>query len=197
MTKAILNRVVKIIIRPAAEWQTIRNESTTSVKLLLRSVLPLAAIPPLAAIAGSILFDRRLANGSLSSPFSSVLMANMIWYAMYIMNVVITGMVIASILTATDSRWNGLRGFALAAYSYTPLFLAGLFAALPRMGWVLYPAILYAIWLLYLGIISMTNASRAKAVLLTLSSFTAAAVIVGVMNLVEYMFESSVAKLVL
>ncbi len=50
-------------------------------------------------------------DSALSSSFGSFMMTNMIWYGMYVVNVVITGMIIATVLSLTDSGWNGLEGF--------------------------------------------------------------------------------------
>jgi len=192
--RSLFGRVKNLLIRPAPEWQEIRNESATYLTILVRIVLPLAAIPPLASIAGRILLDRSIPDSALSSSLSYVLATNLVWYGMYVVNIVITGIIIAAVLGATDSRWRGLRGFTLAAYSFTPLSLAGLFAVIPYLGWTLYPAILYGIYLLYLGITLLAGVPKTKGAWYALSSFSGAAVIVGVMNLSEYMFESFVAR---
>jgi hypothetical protein len=192
--RSLLDRVKNLLIRPAAEWQAIRNEPAAYITILVRTVLPLAAIPPLASIAGRILLDRSIPDSALSSSTSYVLVTNLVWYGMYVVNIVITGIVIAAVLGAADSRWSGIRGFTIAAYSFTPLSLAGLFAVIPSLGWTLYSAILYGIYLLYLGITLLADVPKTKAALYALSSFLGAAVIVGVMNLSEYMFESFVAR---
>jgi hypothetical protein len=192
--KALVVRVKNVLLRPGPAWQAIKDEPATHRSVLLHYVAPLAAIPPAAAIAGRLLFDRNIAADSLSSSIAYLLMTNLIWYGMYIVNVVVSGMIIAAVLTGAGSRWNGLRGMTLAAYSFTPLSLAGLIAVIPSLGWTIYPAILYAIYLLYLGIMQLAGFPGTKSAWVALSSFSAAAVIVGVMNLLEYMFESYVAR---
>jgi hypothetical protein len=192
--KTLLIRVKNILLRPGPAWQAIKGEPATYRSILFSYVAPLAAIPPAAAIAGRLLFDRSIADNALASTFAYLLMTNLIWYGMYVVNVVITGMIIAAVLTGAGSRWNGLRGLTLAAYSFTPLSLAGLIAVIPSLGWTIYPAILYALYLLYRGIMHLNVFSGTKAAWVALSSFSAAAVIVGVMNFFEYMFESYVAR---
>jgi Yip1-like protein len=192
--KALVIRVKDILLRTGPAWQAIKDEPATYRDVLLHYVAPLAAIPPAAAVAGRLLFDRNIADNSLSSSFAYLLMTNLIWYGMYVVNVFITGMIIAAVLTGAGSRWNGLRGLTLAAYSFTPLSLAGLTAVIPSLGWTLYPAILYALYLLYRGMMQLTGFPGTKAAWVALSSFSAAAIIVGVMNLFEYMFESYVTR---
>jgi len=187
--KTLLNRIKNIIIHPKDEWLAIKDEPPLHRKIFKYAAI-LAAIPPVAAMAGRILFDRNIPDGSLSSSFSSLLLTNMIWYGMYVVNVVITGMIIAAVLAIADSRWNGLRGFTIAAYSFTPLSLAGCLAVVPYLGWTIYPAILYGIYLIYLGTTLLAGIPKKKAAWFALSSFSAAAVVVGVMNLFEYLLES-------
>ena len=187
--KTLLNRIYNILIHPKDEWLAIKDEPATH-REIFKYAASLAAIPPLAAMAGSILFNRNIRESALAFSISSLMMTNMIWYGMYILNVVITGMIIAAILSTADSRWSGLRGFTIAAYSFTPLSLAGFSAVMPYLGWTLYPAILYGIYLIYLGITRLAEIPKKKAAWFALSSFSAAAIILGIMNLLEYLFES-------
>jgi len=187
--KTLLNRIYNILIHPKDEWLAIKDERPTQRDIFKYAAI-LAAIPPVAAMAGRILFNRNIRESALASSISSLMMTNMIWYGMYILNVVITGMIIAAILSTADSRRSGLRGFTIAAYSFTPLSLAGFSAVMPYLGWTLYPAILYGIYLIYLGITRLAEIPKKKAAWFALSSFSAAAIILGIMNLFEYLFES-------
>jgi hypothetical protein len=187
--KTLLNRIFNILIHPKDEWLAIKDEPPTHRNVFKYAAI-LAAIPPVAAIAGRMFFDRNIPDSALSFSFSGLVLTNMIWYGMYVVNVVVTGMIIAAVLTLADSRWNGLTGFAIAAYAFTPLSLAGCFAVAPYLGWTIYPAILYGIFLIYLGITVLAAIPKQKAVWFALSSFSAAAVVVAVMNLFEYVLES-------
>jgi hypothetical protein len=149
--KTLLNRIFNILIHPKDEWLAIKDEPLTHWGIFKYAAI-LSAVPPVAAMAGRMLFDRNIPDSALSSSFGSLMLTNMIWYGMYVVNVVVTGMIIAAVLTIADSRWNGLRGFTIAAYSFTPLSLAGCFGVVPYLGWTIYPAILYGIYHIYLGI---------------------------------------------
>jgi Yip1 domain len=187
--KTALNRMKNILLKPRHEWLAIRDEAPTRRKIFKYAAV-LAAIPTVAAMAGRILFfNQSLRNGSPVFSISSLLLTNMIWYGMYILNIMITGMIIAAVL-ATGDCWRGLRGFTIAAYSFTPLSLGGCLAVIPYLGWTLYPAILYGIYLIYLGITLLAEIPKKKAVWFALSSFSAAAVVVVIMNLFEYVVES-------
>jgi hypothetical protein len=187
--KRALNRMKNILLKPRQEWLAIRDEAPAHGEIFKYAAI-LAAIPTVAAMAGRILFfNQNIRNSVPAFSISSLLMTNMIWYGMYILNIVITGMIIAAVL-ATSDCWRGLRGFTIAAYSFTPLSLAGCIALIPSLGWALYPAILYGIYLTYLGIMLLAEIPKKKAAWFALSSFSAAAVIIGIMNLFEYVVES-------
>jgi hypothetical protein len=192
--KALARRAGNILFQPRNEWQAINDEPATYRDILLRYVAILAAIPPAAAVAGRFIFDRKISNSLLQSSFAYLAFTNLLWYGMYVLNVVLAGAIIASIVTAPQSPWNGLRGFKIAAYSFTPLFIAGFIAVFPRMGWILDAAILYSVYLLYQGIMRLTGAGRKQAMGYAAASFLSAAVIVGVMNLFEYVLESFVTS---
>jgi hypothetical protein len=187
--KTVLNRIKNILLKPADEWLVIKDEPPTN-REIFKHAASLAAIPTVAAMAGRILFNQNIRDGALIFSFSSLMMTNMIWYGMYILDIVITGMIIAFVLAAADCSRSSLRGFTIAAYSFTPLSLGGCLAVIPYLGWTLYPAILYGIYLIYLGITLLAEIPKKKAAWLALSSFSAAAAIVGIMNLFEYVFES-------
>ena len=186
----ILNRMLNILIHPKEEWQAISNEPDTYGKLLFRYVAPLAAIPPLAVMISGLLFNGHLSNKVLAH----LLITNLLWYFMYVLNVVVVGAITTAVVTASDARWTGLQGFKVAAYSFTPLFIAGFVAVIPRMGLIVDAAILYSIYLLYLGIVGIAGTPKKMAVWNAIASFLAAAVLVGVINLGEYFLESFVVN---
>ena len=190
--KALVSRVRNLLLRPGAEWQLIRNEP--SLNILFGYVGILAMIPPAAALFGRVLFHGNIPDSALSSSFGYLVLTNALWYVMYVVNVVITGAIIAAILVTVESRWSGLTGLKLAAYSFTPLVAAGILAVIPHLAWSIPLAIGYGVYLLYLGIRALTPATRTGAIGYAVASFLAAAVIVGVMNLFEYYFESLVVK---
>ena len=191
--KALLGRVRNILLRPGAEWRVIKDEPATYRSVIVHYVAPLAAIPPAAAVLGRFVFDRNIPDSALSLSLNYLLFTNLLWFGMNIVSVMITGTVITVIMAATESRWRSVRGLQVAAYSFTPLFIAGFLASIPFMAWSLAPAVVYGVYILYQGTRALTTIQGMKAAWFTGVSFLAAAVIVGVMNMFEYMLESFVA----
>jgi hypothetical protein len=192
--KSLLLRAKNILIRPRKEWLVIKEEPATYSSIISRYVGVLAALPPVAAIAGRIILDRNIPDAALASSISSLVLTNSLWYCMYVLNVMMVGAIISTIVTAPGSRWNSLQGLKIAAYSFTPLFIAGFIAAFPKMGWIVDVAIIYSVYLLYLGILSLAGIEKKQAIWYAIASFMSAAIIVGVMNLFEYFFESLVVN---
>lgn len=192
--KALLRRVINILLRPGAEWEVIKDEPATYGRVIAAYVAPLAAVPPAAAVVGRFVFDRNIPDSALSLSLNYLLFTNLLWFGMNIVSVMITGAVVTAITAAAESRWRGVRGLQVAAYSFTPLFIAGFFAAIPFMAWSLVPAIVYGVYILYRGTRETLTIRGVKAAWFSGVTFFAAAVIVGVMNMFEYMLESLIAK---
>jgi hypothetical protein len=187
---AFLIRVKNILIRPREEWRTIKDEHKTYSALIVRYIAILAAIPPAAAVIDGIIFGGPVSKNAIFSFLGYLLLPNLLWYGISIINVVITGAIITAVVAASESRWGGLEGLKIAAYSFTPLFIGGVLAVLPGMNWIVYAAILYSVYLVYLGILGLAATGRKQAIGYAITSFLAASVILGVMNLLEYFFET-------
>ncbi len=195
--KELLRRMSNILLHPNTEWHAIRDERTTYPEIILRYVGILSVIPPAAAVAGRYIFEGNIPDGVLLSSPSYLLLSNVLWYCMYIMNVVVTGWVITAIMVTVDSRRRSLKGLQLAAYSFTPLFIAGLVAVIPHMRWCISLALLYGMYILYLGMRALLGMRGMKAALYTAAAATAAGVVVGTTNLFEYVLESLIMKKIL
>src|SRR5512143_934538 len=186
---SLLRRVRNILLRPGAEWQIIRDEPATYGRVIAGYVAPLAAVPPAAAVAGRFVFDSNIPDSALSLSLNYLLFTNLLWFGMNIVSVMITGAVVTAIMAAAESRWRGVRGLQVAAYSFTPLFIAGFLATIPFMAWSRVPAVVYGVYILYRGTRDTLTIQGVKAAGFAGVTFLAAAVIVGVINMFEYMLE--------
>ncbi len=192
ITGIFTGRARNMVLRPRAEWQAIKKEEATYRSIIAGYGAILAAIPPSAAVAERFLFGRNIVHYAENAPLGYVLATNALWYLVIIINVIITGAVISAI-AGRNEGWFGVRGIALAVYSFTPLFLVCILTMVPGLGWLVYVAILYSLYLLYLGIESVYGVEKRKAAWYAAASFAAAGLILGVLNTFEYMLESVVA----
>jgi uncharacterized membrane protein len=192
--KVLLTRVKNILLHPRTEWQVIKDEPTTFKQLIVGYVAVLAAVPPAVSVIETMVFGFGGKSNFQFASMGSLFMGYALWYVMIVVDVIILGVIINAFVMPSGSRHNGRQGLDLAAYSATPLFLVGIVISIPRLGWLEYVAILYSLYLLYLGISSLMDIKQSKAAWYAVASFTAAGVIVGVLNMFEYLFESYLAR---
>jgi hypothetical protein len=192
--KALLIRAKNILISPKNEWHAIKDEPTTYKQVISGYVMTLAAVPLVISVIETIASGSGVKHGNRFASTGPLFMGYALWYMMIVVDNIILGATINAFVTPSGSRRDGRVGLKVAAYSATPLFLVGIMVSIPRMGWLVYGAVLYSVYLLYLGIRSLLDMERSKAVWYAVASFMAAGVIVGVLNLFEYLFESYLTR---
>ena len=147
-----VDRVRGILIDPRNEWQKIAGEPATAQSLYTGWIMILAAIGPVALLL------------SLHSIQIAI--------AQYVMSLIIT-FVLALIVDALAPSFGGTKDFIaslkLTAYSYTVVWLAGVFLLLGLGGGVIaLVALIYAFYTFFLGAPVLRKASSEKAVPFTL-----------------------------
>ena len=157
----IIDRVKNILVSPKTEWPTIEEENAPHAKVFTTYVVLLALIPAVAAFIGYGLIGYSVFGvrvGSISMGISQaitqyLLMLGGIYLTAYIINV------LAEKFGATKDFD---RAFSLVAYSYTPMFVAGVFYILPKLSWLAGLAGLYGLYLLYIGLQPMMKVPAEK-----------------------------------
>jgi hypothetical protein len=149
MNMAMVMRVVHILVQPNAEWEVIKQERTDLQTLYLKYVCILAVIP---AIAGFIAnaFVGSLTAGRIG--VGAALGAAATGYVMSLILVFVVALIADSLAPSFGGRKNIDRALKLVAYSMTASWVAGAFAFIPVLGWLIsLLGGLYALYLFYLG----------------------------------------------
>jgi hypothetical protein len=149
----LVQRARNIIVSPKTEWDVIAAETTPARDLIVGYVLPLAAIAAIASFIGMSLIGQSL-------PFLGTFRMGIGWglgLAIYnIVMAVVFVYVLGFIIDALAPTFNGQKSMAqaikLAAYSYTPAWLAGVLSIIPALGILAIIGALYGLYLLYLGL---------------------------------------------
>lgn len=149
----LVQRAKNIIVSPKTEWDVIAAESTPARDLIVGYVLPLAAIAAIAGFIGMSLIGQSL-------PFLGTFRMGIGWgLGLAIYNVVMAVVfvyVLGFIIDALAPTFNGQKSMAqaikLAAYAYTPAWLAGVLSIIPALGILAIIGALYGLYLLYLGL---------------------------------------------
>lgn len=143
----ILSRAWGLLSNPKAEWEQIRDEETTVPNILIGYVAPLAAIPPIADLIGSALFNRMLQV----APADALVRAIVTWVVSVAL-VGFLGVLINMIADNFDAEKNELSAQKVAAYALTPSFLSGIFSLWPPLWWLSLFALAAMVFLMYRGL---------------------------------------------
>ncbi|WP_424362484.1 Yip1 family protein [Methylocystis parvus] len=125
----LFSRVKGLILTPRKEWDRIETEDTSVVDLYRSYIVVLAAIPPFASFLGAWLFG---AHG-LHPTFAAGLFRAVVQYALSLPALFAIAFVISMAAPHFDGRSDDRRALLLAAYSYTPAWLAAIFGLIPGL----------------------------------------------------------------
>ena len=147
----LIERVKAILLTPRTEWPVIEQERATMSDLYIKYVAVLAAIPEVAHIIGQSLV------GAARVSFGSLLLRAVVSYLVTLAMVYI----IAGVIDLLAPRFGGKKNFPnamkLSVYSYTPLWLAGIFLLVPGLNFLLILGA-YGLYLLWVGLPMMMQA---------------------------------------
>jgi len=151
----LIDRAKNIILTPKTEWDVIAGEATEPKTLVIQYVLPLAAI---AAVAGFI--------GMAVIGVSMPLIGTMVF---------VLGFIIDALAPTFGGQKNLNQAVKVAAYCYTPVWVASVVKIIPLLGILVLIAAIYAIYLLFLGLPRLMKNPEDKS-----AGYTAVVVIVAI-----------------
>lgn len=149
----LIERAKNIVMSPKTEWDVIAADPTPTAKIITGYVLPLAAVAAIAGFIGMCLVG-------MSLPFLGTYRMGIGWgLGLAIYNVIMAVVfvyVIGFIIDALAPTFGGHKDMAqavkLAAYSYTPAWLASILTIIPALSILVLIGALYGLYLLYLGL---------------------------------------------
>ena len=172
---ALLDRVKNILLTPKTEWEVIDAESTTVADLYKGYIIPLAAIGPVAQAIGSSVFGYTVPFiGSYRTPVGSAITGAVVSYVLTLAGVYVLALIIDALAPTFNGTRNQVQALKLAAYSSTASWLAGIFALIPGLRFLMILS-LYSLYLLYLGLPVLTKSPKEKAL-----SYTAVIIIAAI-----------------
>lgn len=184
----IIERIKGILLNPSEEWQTIEGEKTSIVDLYKNYIIILAAIGPVATFIGLSLVGVNLpVVGSYRVPILTGIAQAVVQYILTLVGVYVLAFIIDALAPTFSGEKNMDRAFKLAAYSYTPAWLAGIFMIIPALS-ILGILGLYSLYLLYLGLPVLMKSPEEKSLVYTVAVIVAAIVIFVVISAVSRVF---------
>lgn len=157
-------RVKSILLDPAAAWRLIEKEVGDPAYLLSRYVALLALIPALSGFVGATLIGSIAPSGVIVRvDIVDGLLGAIFSYATSCAMALLLGLLINLLAPTFGGRRDFENAFKLAVYSFTPLWIAGIFLLLPGLRFLLLTGA-YGIYLLWLGVPRLTKVPEQQAV---------------------------------
>lgn len=148
----LVERAKNILITPKTEWEVIKNEQTTTAELFTKYAMILALIPVVATFIGQSLIGISLGPfGSYKIPVTSGLIYAVVYYILNLAGVYLIAFIIDALAPSFGSTKNMDASLKVAVYSYTAVWIAGIFNIIPILG-ILGILGLYSLYLMYLGL---------------------------------------------
>ncbi len=115
-------RLIKLLARPAAFWETVREEEISLGEIMWPHIILMIGIRALAGLIGSL-----LSGGTAMAAMAAFASSFLSWLAL----VWVFAIIVGSVATARGARISARDPLRFAAYGLAPLFLVGILAAVP------------------------------------------------------------------
>lgn len=159
----IIGRIKAILLQPKAEWAVIDTEPASTGSIMTTWVVPLAAIGPVAALIGAMVFGYSFFGVTYRPPIVSAVTTAVVSYVLALVGVYVFALVINALAPSFGGQQNQVQALKVAAYGSTAGFLAGIFGIVPGLG-ILGILGLYNLYLIYTGLPVLMKAPQEKAV---------------------------------
>jgi hypothetical protein len=162
----LVERVQKILLTPDTEWSVIAQETTPPGTLISGYVLPLAAIGAIAGLIGGSLVGQTLPfiGGTYRVPIATGMVVAVFAVCMAVVGVFVLSVIINALAPTFGAQKDSAQALKVAAYSFTPAWVAGVLQIVPALGVLAILGALYGLYLLYLGLPRLMRAPQDKAV---------------------------------
>lgn len=186
MQTNLIDRVKNIIMTPKTEWPTIEGEPTSVVELYQNYIAILAAIPVVAQFLRGVLFGYSVgALGAVRIGLFSGLAHAIVEYVLALVMTYLVALLVSYLAPYFGGAKDDLRALKLVAYSYTPAWVAGVFALIPGLGFLAIVG-LWSLYLFYLGAPRLARVPEDKAIPFTAVAVVAAIVLAFVVGIIVY-----------
>lgn len=134
---SMVKRIKGLIIAPEAEWAIVEAEDKSVAELYRGYIVYLALIPPFASFLGGYFFGHGRGPADVEHlSFAAGLTRAFAQYALSLPLLYLVAFVVSSLAPHFDGKSDDTRALALAAYSYTPAWLAAGFGLVPGLRWL-------------------------------------------------------------
>jgi Yip1 domain len=130
----VARRAYRILADSRAEWSEIANESGDAAYLLTGYVAVLALIPAIFGFIGACIVGVTIPGAApVRAPIFDGLFGAVFGYVLTCATVLVLGLIVDLLAPLFGGRRNFGNAFKLAVYSFTPVWLAGIFLLAPGL----------------------------------------------------------------
>ena len=180
--ETMVARAKRILLEPKLEWDRIDVEPASIGGIFRGWVLPLAAIPAVAMLIGSLAFGYGAFGITYRPTIMSAVATAIIGYVLSVVGVFVLSLIIDWLAPNFGGTRNRVQATKVAAYSMTASWLAGIFNLIPALS-ILALLGLYSLYLLYLGLPRLMKTPEDKGMSYTAVTIVAAIVLYFVIGL--------------
>lgn len=180
----LVDRVKKMVLTPQSEWEVVAQEPASVVGLYKDYIAPLSAIGPVAAFIGMSIFGTSVPfMGSIRVPLLSGVSRMVVSYVLGLAGVYLLALLIDALAPTFGGEKDRMQALKVAAFSATPVWIAGVLHILPALGILVLLAALYSLFVLYLGLQILMKSPKDKALAYTIVVIVIAIVVGAVFGL--------------
>ncbi|QNQ09964.1 Yip1 family protein [Sphingomonas alpina] len=189
----MVNRIKRLLLTPAAEWDRIDSEPMTVKGIFTGWVVPLAAIGPVAGLIGSLVFGYGAFGITYRPSITSALTTAVIGYALALAGTYVLALIIDALAPSFGATKNPVSALKVAAFSATAGWLAGIFQIVPALTFLGLLG-LYSLYLLWIGLPKLMKAPADKAVPYVIVTMVVTVVVYLIIGGVAAAISSQVAR---
>lgn len=171
---ALIARVSNLLLSPGTEWDVIDREATTPGRLVVRYVVPLAAIPTVAIVIGLSVLGVQVGGQWHRAPLLEVALSALLFFALSIAGVFVFAKVIDWLAPRFGAVRSYTQAFKLSAYSITAAMVAGVLTIAPALQILALLGATYSLYLLFVGTPKIMHAPEKAAVNYSIAATIAA-----------------------
>jgi len=173
----LVDRVKNILLTPKTEWPVIDPEPTTIAQLYKGYVMPLMGLIAVIGFLHMSVIGYSFGFGTYRTPLISGLVSLVIQFGVGLVMLYVYGLIIDGLAPTFAGQRDRRQALKVAAYSMTPAVAGTVLGLLPYLGPLLgLVAMIYGIYVLYLGLPILMKSPKDKAV-----GYTAAVIICGIL----------------
>ncbi len=180
----LIARVKAIMLDPDAEWPVIARETGDVKFLFTRYVAILALIPALAGFIGASIIGVSVSVGTFRVPLLPGLINLVLGYAFTFVIVYAVALIIDALAPSFRTERNFPAALKLAVYSFTPVWVAGIFLLIPGLRFLTILG-LYGFYLMWTGLTPLMGSPRDKSFFYAICAVVAAIVVTIVLAIVQ------------